>query len=208
MCSLFSSGFDKAAKIQSNAQLEGAGQRETQEVAGRGEYRGIVDPYLQSGQTGINYLQQAYGSPDQQQQALQTYQGSPSYNLLQQAQEDAARRHQGTYAAQGMGNSGAMVESLGRRLSDMSLSDYYQYQQGAQNLGSLGQNTALNAGGNILQSYGRVGDIQATGTIGSGNALAQGQIAGQQAFNSLVNTGISAIGKIGGAFAGNPGAPA
>ena len=213
----------QASQIGSQAALTGTAQQVAGMQKGLDQYTGTylpqassyIDPYAQAGQPGVNWLAQTYGQPGEQQQALATYQGNPSYNLLQQAMDDAARRQQESSAAQGQLNSGSALESLARRMADMGLSDYGNYANRAQGLAGIGASAAgaganlyNQAGGNVLGAYGDIGAVQNAGTVGSANAQmqgfnaqAQGILGANRAKTDLYGTGFDLAGvALGGGF--------
>jgi len=180
-----------------------------------------TDPYAQAGQPGVNWLAQTYGPQDQQQQALATYLGNPSNNLLQLAMDDAARRQQGESAAVGMGRSGSDEEAMVRRLYDLRSRDYDNYANRAQGLAGLGVSAAgtganlyNQAGQYMAQGYGDIGAVQNAGIVGFANAQmqglnaeAQGIINANRAKTDLWNTGINLLGTgVGTALGGGFGA--
>ena len=179
------------------------------------EAASYTGPYAQAGQPGVNWLAQTYGPQDQQQQALATYLGNPSNNLLQLAMDDAARRQQGESAADGRGRSGSDEEAMVRRLYDLRSRDYGNYANRAGELAGLGVSAAgaltnlyNQAGLTTAQGYDNIGAVQNAGIVGSANAQmqglnaqAQGVLGANRAKTALYGTGFDLAGAaLGGGF--------
>lgn len=189
---------DEAARAaQYAAQQQAAGYKKAEQVSTPfyNQARGDVEPYLKSGASSAALLDDITGvnGPDAQERALAMYQGSPLARLLSTAREEAVRRTGGEMAANGLLRSGAMTESLGRRLSDMDVTGFGNWQsvplamfgQGGQAAGSASQ-LAQQRGTQLGNWRIGKGAAQASGTIGAANAQLAGGLAGS---NYLANLG-------------------
>ena len=210
----------QAQKIQEGVdKLEGlTGKAEADIKSGLGKaqnYLKLFDPYVESGEKATGLLDDILGTngADAQASALETYKSSPSAQLLQDVIANTVRTTQGEMASQGLSKSGAMTESLGRRLSDVNLTNYYNWENLAKGLSSqglnaagskaqLGSNNEMNAasnlanlkqnlGSNVLEAYSRIGGAQASGVIGGANA----RLAGAQASNNALQYGLGQLAK-------------
>ena len=147
--------------------------------------RNYLDPYA-TNRDPYNFLTGGYGTPDQQASSLATWQGSPDYNILQQARKKAIEEHLGSGAAAGMRGSGPLLRSLTEATGKMDLDAYYKFKNAAEVSSNIGYNAALqqgasyqnegnqlaNAGIQLNNAYGQRGTADASGYVGSANALA------------------------------------
>jgi hypothetical protein len=188
----------KAAKEAAAAQQAGLKKGINASNQYYGEAQNYLSPYVESGTTNLNLMNNIVGNngTDAQGSALSQYQSSPSANLLQQVQNEALRQTAGQWASNGSYRSGSMIQDLSNRQSQNALNDYYNWQNTVSGLATSGQNAATNAsnlasnqGNNLLQAYTNVGNAQASGITGSASAWnnALGN-AGQYAANYLGKT--------------------
>jgi len=152
-----------------------------------------LSPYVTAGTEDTELLKDIQGlnGPEAQQRALAMYRSSPSSNILQDVLGETARRTAGEFSAGGLYRSGAMGTELGRRLSDLNLGNYGNWQnlavQGAQtgaSAGSVAGQLAHLRGKDILAARTGMGTAGASGTIGAANAQMAGTLAGN---NYLMN---------------------
>ena len=174
-----SRGAKKAAKQQAEGQRENI--KFQREMADRAY--GLAQPYINQGK---NYLEMygqntgVYGQEGQQ-TALERYKSSPSYALLQDVIAKSTGEMEGAMASQGLFKSGAYGKELASHLSPIVLGDYYKNlaaigsgvdmgQRGAQ----IGSGVSMQAGQNIGNALSNLGAINASGTVGSTNAMVGG----------------------------------
>lgn len=153
-----------------------------------------LSPYIDQGIEGSNLLRDIIGlnGPEAQGRALQMYQSSPSSSILDGVREEAVRRTAGEFASGGLARSGAHEEELARRMSDIDLSNYYnweglskdQQQIGASAAGQA-SNNAMSRSGNLLGAYSDIGTAKAGGIVGGANARLAGTMGGM---NYLANS--------------------
>ena len=172
----------------------GARGAEEARGASEGYYRegqNYLDPYVKSGRQSGDLLADimGYNGPEAQANALRMYQSSPSANLLKQVQEEALRQTAGKRASQGGFRSGAMIEDLSRRQSDLALNDYSRnwlglasnmYGTGANASGAaanLAQNQGGQVAGLIQDKYGYLGEAEVAKSR-IGNDMLGGLISG------------------------------
>lgn len=169
-----------------------------------------LSPFMQTGTragSSINALLGLGGDPAAQQQAFQGFRDSTGY----QFQQDEARRGvTGSFAARGLGQSGAALKALQDRsqgLADSSFGNYLAALQGQQGTGLSAANALAGVGTNFAGAVGAnnnaladargnaalAGAAQTNGLLGS---LAQtgGYLAGQGAFGSSYRTNPVAAG--------------
>ena len=197
----------RQGKKSAKAAKAAAAQQEAQYRKGLGAVNegydaalGFLEPYVQSGQTGIDYLMDILGANGASGQgaALDRYKGSPSSALLEDVLSEVTRRTGSEYAGAGGYRSGGRMEDLSRRLSDVRLNDYYKHENLIGETARMGQNAGTNAAtmsanrGTALADLHRgIGDVRASGTVGAANARTGGMQAG-------LNYLAPMIGKIGG----------
>ena len=198
----------KSSKDQERAAYEAARLQQEGIEKGIGEFGGYYDdanasinhltPYMKGDDGWLGKT--LYGSPEEQAAALSKYQGNPSAALFEAAKEDAVRRTAGQWASQRMGQSGAHVEDLGRRLSGMALEDYNKnwltpltgmYSTGAQasaNAANIGSRNAMAAGDAILRARTGQGTAGASGVIGASNARTAGNLGANNYLQSFLGS--------------------
>lgn len=168
-----------AAKSASRQQSRGIERGLTQSQPYYESAQNYLAPYVGSGQDTGNLLNDIIGlnGPEAQQAALGMYQSSPSANILQDVIANATRQTGGEFASSGLYRSGAHQEELARRLADISLGDYRNWQNLGAGLYNTGANAASRAAGlatgrgaDILGARTGQGTAQASGTIGAANA--------------------------------------
>lgn len=169
------------------------------------EGQNYLSPYVQSGQQYAKLMQDIQGlnGPEAQARALEMYRSSPSAALLGDVRGETFRRGMNTWAANGGANSGRAMEDLNRRMSDVTLNDYYQWQGLGKDMYGVGANAA-GAAGNLAMARGRdilgartgqgtatasgtaaAGLYNAAGAAGAGNYLAN--FAGKTDFSKMFN---------------------
>lgn len=212
----------KAAKEQQRIGLDAAREAEDryrQDVeqgiaesdAAYGEAQGYLKPMRDRGEANARLLDDITGlsGPDRQDNALAMYRSNPSSALLGTAREEAIRRTIGSSAAGGLSGSGSAALSLGRRLGDMDLADFYRWQANPQAMAGYGVQTnalaaqlAAQRGGSILGARSSIGAGGAAARLMAGNvgmaaaglrgqaevtALGQGSKLASNAFNQWWN---------------------
>lgn len=147
------------------------------------EGQNYLAPYISAGAESADLLRDIRGDNgvERQNAALAMYQSNPSAQLLNDVNNEAVRRTIGTFAAGGNANSGAATEELGRRLSDIRLADYGNWQNLSKDLYGVGASAASNSaslaqnrGDSILNARTGQGTARASGTVGAANAQAAG----------------------------------
>lgn len=156
--SLLRAGFDGASGL-----LRSAGDKEVgglQDASGRlsqgyADARESIQPFVETGGQAQNLIAQILGFQGQggQDEALAAYEGGPSANILRDVLSEATRTTQGEFAAGGLSRSGAITEELARRLSNIRLDDYRNFQGLAENAATRGQNAAM-AGADLATGEG------------------------------------------------------
>lgn len=208
----------QAGKIQSkhiqkgiNALTDQYGQSRDDITSGLENAQNYLQPYVESGTQSTALLNDILGLNGQEAQAsaLGKYQSSPSANILKDVIDNTIRTTKGEMASQGLLNSGAMAESLGRRLSDVNLTNYFNWENLAKGMSSQGLNAAnaasgnemtagsnmaslgQNLGSNLLRAYTDMGTAKAGGLVGGANA----RLAGSQAGNQAMQYGLGQLAK-------------
>lgn len=193
--SLFGAGkADKQAKKSAQAAREAAAAQEAQYQKGIGSINegydsalGYLAPFAQAGQKGIDYLMDIIGGNGAggQSEALDRYNSNPSSAILDDVLSEVTRRTGSEYAGAGAYRSGGRTEDLSRRLSDVRLKDFYNYEGMIQDTARSGQNAASNSatlsgnrGSALANLYKGIGDVKASGIVGSSNAQTGGSQAG------------------------------
>lgn len=155
--------------------------------------QGYLDPYRKSGERSTKLLEDILGLNGQEAQnsALAMYQGSPSAQIMKDVNSEAVRRTIGSAAAQGLSNAGSTTESLARRLSDVNLSNYYNWEGTAKGLSSQGlqasmgmSQNAMSRGQGILGARSSIGSAAASATQQGANAT---NAAWQSGTTNLMN---------------------
>lgn len=196
-----------ATKKAAAQQAKGIQQGITESEGYYNTGQNFLAPYVQSGQQEAKLLQDVQGlnGPEAQAAALAKYRTSPSATLLGDVRDETFRRGMNTWAAQGGANSGRAMEDITRRMSDVTLNDYYRWQDLGSNMYGIGANAA-GAAGNLAAGRGRdilgartgQGTAQGSGTAmgglltgagiaGAGNVLAN--FMGKTDFSKMFNTG-------------------
>lgn len=198
-------GANKAASTAKSAARQQASgiERGIDESAGfYDEAQNYLAPYTASGEQYRGLMDDIVGLGGQEgsDRALAMYRGSPSAALLEDVKGETFRRGMNTFAASPQGaNSGRTIEDLSRRMSDVTLNDYYQWQglgkdiygTGA-NAANASANLASNRGGQILGARTGQGTAQASGTAAAGLYNAAGMSgAGNYLANALGKTDFS-----------------
>ena len=193
-------GANKAASsAKKAARQQAAGiQRGIDESGGLYETgQNFLSPYVQQGERYAGLMDDIIGfdGPEAQENALEMYRGSPSARLLEDVKGETFRRGMNTWAAAGGANSGRSMEDLSRRMSDVTLQDYYQWQGLGKDMFGIGANAAGQAS-NLAMQRGR--DILGART-GQGTATASGTAAGglygAAGMNAAGNYLANALGK-------------
>lgn len=182
---LLSSGAaSQASQQQSQAAMMGLMVQEQMAAQARAD----TAPFRQIGTGAINQLGSLYGinadgtstqlTPQQQQQNLQNFTQTPDYQFAQQQGTQAVDR---SAAASGALNSGAAVKAATEFGQGLASQQYGNYYNRLLSLAQIGTNAATNSATNSLaagnaqaQTLGNYGTAQASGTIGSANALSGG----------------------------------
>ena len=169
-------------------QMAARGARDAARTQARGIDRGIeesaghyteaqnfLSPFATSGQRYGSLMDDIMGlnGPEAQARARQMYESNPSAALLGNVRDETFRRGMNTWAAAGGGNSGRAMEDMTRRMSDVTLNDYYRWQDAGQGMYRIGA-TAAGPAASIAAGRGR--DILGART-GQGTALASGAAA-------------------------------
>lgn len=206
--SLISAG---ASKNAADAQQQAALSQQNTTLAMFDQIQQNLQPYMQAGQSGLTALAQGLGlAPGDGpagangsltakfQPTMAQLQQTPGYEFtLGQGQEST----QNSYAAQGLGTSGAAMKGATQYAEGLASTTYQQQfqnyltqnqqiynmlggisgngQNAASGLGSLG----LNATGQINQAIMSGGNANAAGIVGSANALSGG-------LNSIGSSGL------------------
>lgn len=167
------SSAKKAAAQQAAGIEKGIGESEGLYT----ESQNFLRPYVESGGEYAGLMRDITGLGGQEgsDRALGMYRGSPSAALLDDVKGEVFRRGMNTFAASPQGaNSGRTIEDLSRRLSDVTLNDYYKWQDLGKDMYGTGANAA-NAAANVAANRGQ----QILGArTGQGTALASGTAAG------------------------------
>lgn len=154
-------------------------------------------PYTASGQRYADLMDNIVGlnGPGGQTEALGMYRGSPSAQLLNDVKGETFRRGMNTWSAAGGGNSGRAIEDLSRRMSDVTLNDYYQWQGLGKDMYGTGANAA-NASANLASNRGQqiLGARTGQGTARASGTAASGLYSG---------AGLAGAGNLLGNFLGN-----
>lgn len=195
-----SSAASKAASEQANAEQAAINAQ----TAAQNTVEANTAPYIAAGTNALPILQQmtgtaptASGAPGTGvgpltqpfQPTVAQLQSTPGYNFTLNQGLEAT---QNGFAAQGLGTSGAAVkgaanyaENLAATTYQQQFNNYWAQNQSIYNeLGGIvgtGQNAALGiaspivqSGANIAGSLGALGQAQASGTVGSANAITGG----------------------------------
>lgn len=164
--------------------------------------QGYLAPYVDAGSGSLDLLRDIRGDNgvERQNGALQMYRTNPSAQLLDDVNNEAVRRTIGTFSANGNANSGAATEELGRRLSDIRMADYGNWQNLSNGMMNTGFNAANqsagfanNRGETILGARTGQGLARASGIVGAANASAGG-------FNGAANWLNYGLGRSGNDF--------
>lgn len=200
---------NQARKQAKNAQ--GAAQQAGQDYVaavdrGINESQGAYDeslnylaPYRDMGQRSAGLIEDIIGinGTDAQNNALSMYRSSPSSQLLGNVREEAIRRTMGSAAAGGLSNAGSTTQSLARRLSDIELANYQNWESLPKGMVGLG----LQAAGQSASIGANRGNAILGARSGQGSALASAGIMGANAVNAGIgaqtNAFSNAAGKIG-----------
>ena len=214
-----SAGYDAYGNEVYEAGKNYAGSLEDAYEGSTGFYddaRGALSPYAEAGLEGnysgelVDQILGKYGASGAD-AALAAYQQGPSSQLLQNVLADVARREGDRYASLGLRNSGAFVESLGRRTADLALGDYRNWQSLATRTAEGDKSRGLQAanalaginerqGNNRQTTYGQSGYLRnylaptsrasakLQGTLGSANALASASTNNANALSQLPTT--------------------
>jgi hypothetical protein len=162
-------------------------------------------PYMQAGQRGLGVLEDITGTNGTggQANALAMYRGNPSSTLLGTAREDAIRRTIGSASAAGLSNAGSTTESLGRRLGDMDLADFYKWRETPLSLAAMGQKSSDTSAALGGQRAGQIlGAHSALGAAGAGSTM-MGANATNAALGSSTTGWANALGNISTGFGNN-----
>lgn len=172
-------GANKAASTAKSAakqQAKGIQQGIDESAGLYTDAQNFLAPYTASGQRYGTLMDDIVGlnGPEAQARAKTMYESNPSSNLLGDVKDETFRRGMNTWSAAGGANSGRAMEDLSRRMSDVSLNDYYQWQGLGKDMFGTGANAA-NASANLASNRGQ----QILGArTGQGTALASGTAAG------------------------------
>lgn len=192
-----SSQAKKQAKNAQNAAYQGNQEYQAAVDRGINESQGYYDQgqnylagYRRSGEKATGLLEDILGfnGTDAQNNALAMYRSSPSSQLLGDVRGEAVRRTMGNAAASGLSNAGSTTESLARRLSDIELNNYYNYEGVAKGLSGQG----LQAAGMSAQLAGSRGNAILGARSGQGSAAANSLMAGANAGNAAIGASTNA----------------
>lgn len=164
----------------------------------------LLQPYAQAGQTALTGQQNliGLGTPGAQQQAIQSLQGSPQFQALQQQGENAILQNASATGGLRGGNVQAALAQFRPALLSGLIDQQYSRLGG---LTSIGQNAAAGVGNagmqtgvNVSNLLGQQGAARAGGILGQQGALTGGI---NQAFGAAQGAG--GFGKLfGGGFGG------
>lgn len=161
-----------------------------------GVAQGALNPYINAGSSTLPTLQ-ALLNPGT---AASTLQNLPGFQFQSQYGTMAAEN---ALSAQGLGGSrGPLAKTVSDYNNGLAGTYYQNYVGGLQNFANMGTNAASSLAGNAINSgnaiagtYGSLGAAQASGTLGSANALAGGiggatsGIGNSAILNALLNGG-------------------
>ena len=202
---LASAGINAYASSRASSQQVAA---EREALAAQNAARAKLDPYINIG-TGATYsLGQLYGIGQDGQSTPQNadysqFYNSPDYQFAQQQGELGLTR---SLNARGMNMSGGALKDFAQFNQGLATQQFGNYYNRLLSLSQLGGNAAqagiggANAAANTM---GQIGQSQASGTVGMGNALSGGINSGIN--NSLLYNAInrSAYAPAGQTFSGN-----
>ena len=171
--SLISSNAAQNASSQQVAQQQQALAQQKQMF---GIAQGALQPFINSGQSVLPTLQGLI-TPGPNQNAL--LQQTPGFQFNSQYGTMAATN---ALAAKGQGmSSGPLATAISQYNQGLAGNTWQSVVQALQNYGNLGANAAgslagnaINSGNSQAQTFGNIGTAQASGTLGTANALTSG----------------------------------
>lgn len=160
-----------AAVIGGGASIYGANKAASAQKSAANKAAALQAPFTKVGTGAMTTLGQLYGiGPDGQptqafnQQALDAFKNSPDYQF---AFGEGERALEFSNAAKGQLNSGNNMRDLVSYGQGMATQNFGNYANRLMQLAGIGQNAASNQGNQI----GNAGQAQASGIVGSANAL-------------------------------------
>jgi len=219
LSNLFGGGDDddqsdaiKQANEQYQAYVQKAlGELRTSRAQGRTDITGYAQPYVEAGKGALQSYQASLGllGGGAQQSAADRFRMGPGYQFALHQGIDAIRS---AGAARGMTGSGAGALALQRYGEGLAEQQYGQYQSQLAGLAGMGQQAAMQTGGelsqlglgyagNIAGLYGQAGQAQASSIMAAAQAKQQARESRQRGIFGTLGT---LIGGGIGAFAGGP----
>ncbi len=171
---LFQAG---AANRAASAQQAAAGQQIALQREMYDQTRGDLSPFLRGGTRALNALNFEMGLGDRP-RGYDGFQASPGYDFAVRQGQDAI---QGSAAASGNLFSGATGKALTDYRMGMANQEYGNWLNrlggmtgGGLSAASLGANAGQSYATGAGQAYGNIGNAQAAGAVGMGNAINAG----------------------------------
>jgi hypothetical protein len=181
-----------AANRAADAQQQAAEQQIALQRQVYNQTRGDLRPFYKSGTNALNALNFEMGLGDRP-RGYSGFQNSPGYEF---AREEGMRGIMGSAAASGMLGSGATLKALSRYGTGMAQQDYGNWMNRLQGMTGGGLSAAT-LGANAGQAYatgagnalGSIGNAQAAGSVGVGNAINSGigNALGAYQYQQLLN---------------------
>lgn len=152
----------------------------------------LLQPYVQAGQSSLTGQQDllGLGTPGAQQQAIQSLQGSPQFQALQQQGENAILQNASATGGLRGGNVQAALAQFRPALLSGLIDQQYSRLGG---LTALGQNAAVGVGNTGMQTGANVANL-----LGQQGAARAGGILGQQGLSNGITQAFGAVQGAGG----------
>src|SRR3990167_5094830 len=178
------SAAKKAAKEQTAASQAAIGEQRRQFDTTRAD----LAPWMEAGQAGLGRMRDLLGLGTSTLTPEQVMEQSPGYQFRLGQGEQAIDRAAG---AQGMRRSGATLKALTRFGQDYASNEFGNIYNLLAGISGTGQQTGAQLGGFGAQNAGTIGNLM----TGAANARGAAGIAGANAWQNALNTGVNAYGQ-------------
>lgn len=165
-----------ASRHAANVQADSARNATEAQLNMFNQVRQSLQPYIDFGSAGLPQLNALLGGPDGDTEAIKETLGNlPGYQFTR---DQGLQSVQNSYAARGLGSSGAALRGAADYATGLAQSNYNQYLSNLLARAGLGENAAAGFGNNavasgqgIASSLQAAGSAQAAGILGSANAF-------------------------------------